>query len=240
MIAAQQQSVSVSPTLTTATTSSSSPSSSPAIAISRAEDDDDGGSVSCAVAATKRTTYQGADVRHHPGVRGSSRHPRSGVTIMAAETSTTSSTSATDSRGSAGPTGNKKNSVVINSKQVCISATSPKSSVTSSVNKHQRGCNRCQKCTSYQPGGQDWRNICTACRCPRNCHDLLIGATCCGTDRIGFDHITGSPNPQSSNSSSENSPGESITSSTQGCRRKALAEVEGYSWIPHVSVMQRL
>lgn len=49
----------------------------------------------------------------------------------------------------------------------------------------KRSCNRCQNCQGFS--SHEWRNTCTSCRCPRSCHDISIGARCCGFHRAGFD-----------------------------------------------------
>ncbi len=142
--------------------------------------------------------------------------------------------------------GNGKGNVVINNKPVMPSSivTSPKSSMVAAASAStpaSRGCNRCQKCSGYQAGGQEWRNVCTSCRCPRNCHDLLIGATCCGADRIGFDQIViigsspGIAAPDDKAKADPANPNSTTGMISRGCRRKDQAESEGYSWIPHVS-----
>ena len=53
------------------------------------------------------------------------------------------------------------------------------------VDEAKRSCNRCQNCQGFS--SHEWRNTCTSCRCPRSCHDISIGARCCGFHRAGFD-----------------------------------------------------
>ena len=61
---------------------------------------------------------------------------------------------------------------------------------------------------------------------------------CCAVDRIGFDPLTIGPLGSLSgvNPGGENNNVVPPTLVTSGCcRARALAEVEGYSWIPTVS-----
>ena len=61
---------------------------------------------------------------------------------------------------------------------------------------------------------------------------------CCAVDRIGFDPLTFGPLGSLSgvNPGGENNNVVPPTLVTSGCcRARALAEVEGYSWIPTVS-----
>ena len=67
--------------------------------------------------------------------------------------------------------------------------------------ENKRSCNRCQNCLGFS--SHEWRNTCTSCRCPRSCHDVSIGARCCGFHRAGFDPSTVTPNqPQSASTAS--------------------------------------
>ena len=81
----------------------------------------------------------------------------------------------------------------------------------------KRGCNRCKDCPGYM--AHDWRNTCTRCKCTRSTH-MLVGSNCCAVDRIGFEPLI--------------SIGGGSNSVSPGCRAKALAEAEGYTWIPMV------
>ena len=61
---------------------------------------------------------------------------------------------------------------------------------------------------------------------------------CCAVDRIGFDPLTFGPlgSLSGGNPGGENNNVVPQTLVTSGCcRARALAEVEGYSWIPTVS-----
>ena len=122
----------------------------------------------------------------------------------------------------------------------------------------RRSCNRCQNCPGFS--SHEWRNTCTTCRCPRSCHDVSIGARCCGFHRAGFDPTTTTVGPpsnvtspcSSSSSSSQHPPtaqpppqtnvsSPSSTSSAAGpqtCSRNAAAESSGYAWIPTVSIIR--
>lgn len=95
--------------------------------------------------------------------------------------------------------------------------------ISSTITCTKRGCNRCQNCSGYTAAAHDWRSTCTGCRCPRSVHDVSIGGTCCGFDRVGFDP------PASSATTTTTS---STTSSPSGCSRRAMAEEMGYAWIP--------
>ena len=137
----------------------------------------------------------------------------------------------------------------------------------------KRSCNRCQNCPGFS--SHEWRNTCTSCRCPRSCHDISIGARCCGFHRAGFDpssaaSSTGQANPLQTtnsvstipvsvsssvsppsmqppppsgsapsieNSNSASPPTTNTTKTNYGgatCSRTAVAEAEGYSWMPPV------
>ena len=61
---------------------------------------------------------------------------------------------------------------------------------TNTLDEAKRSCNRCQNCTGFS--SHEWRNTCTSCRCPRSCHDISIGARCCGFHRAGFDQSSSS------------------------------------------------
>ena len=92
------------------------------------------------------------------------------------------------------------------------------------------GCHRCKECPGYS--AHDWRNTCNNCKCQRSSHNMFRATSdCCAIDRIGFDPITLGP-LGGSNRDNNNAP---ATLATSSCRARALAEIEGYSWIPTVS-----
>ena len=68
----------------------------------------------------------------------------------------------------------------------------------------KRSCNRCQNCHGFS--SHEWRNTCTTCRCPRSCHDISIGARCCGFHRAGLDpNVTGATSNQNTQIQKNNS-----------------------------------
>ena len=76
--------------------------------------------------------------------------------------------------------------------------------------------------SGFSSGSNEWRNTCTNCRCSRMCHDVSIGANCCGIDRIGF---------EISFLANNNDP---VVGKSGGCHRTILAKAEGYAWTPTV------
>ena len=83
--------------------------------------------------------------------------------------------------------------------------------------------------SGFSSGSNEWRNTCTNCRCSRMCHDISIGANCCGIDRIGFEPT------YISNHDNSTDGGPQVNGKVGTCHRTILAEAEGYSWIPPVS-----
>ena len=86
------------------------------------------------------------------------------------------------------------------------------------IDESKRSCNRCQNCQGFS--SHEWRNTCTSCRCPRSCHDISIGARCCGFHRAGLDpasNTTSNQNTQiqKNNSLSTISNSSSTSSSSQ-------------------------
>lgn len=79
----------------------------------------------------------------------------------------------------------------------------------------------------FSSGANEWRNTCTNCRCSRVCHDVTIGAVCCGIDRIGFEPsiLLGLVNGRAKQTNAKNG----------NCYWTSMAEAEGYKWIPPVS-----
>ena len=71
------------------------------------------------------------------------------------------------------------------------------------VDEAKRSCNRCQNCQGFS--SHEWRNTCTSCRCPRSCHDISIGARCCGFHRAGFDPSSTGSSGQSAQLQKNNS-----------------------------------
>jgi len=96
------------------------------------------------------------------------------------------------------------------------------------------GCHQCKECPGYS--AHDWRNTCSNCKCQRSSHNMFrMTSECCAVDRIGFDPLTFGPlgSLSGGNPGGENNNVAPPTLVTSGCcRARALAEVEGYSWIP--------
>ena len=91
--------------------------------------------------------------------------------------------------------------------------------------------------SGFSSGLNEWRNTCTSCRCSRLCHDISIGSTCCGIDRIGFDSNF-ILNNNNNNVEIVNGGGNGVRAGS--CHRTVLAEAEGYSWIPPVILIWHL
>lgn len=105
-----------------------------------------------------------------------------------------------------------------------VSESTTQNEMTGSPESSKKGCHRCKECPGYT--AHDWRNTCSSCKCPRSSHDsMLIGSNCCAGDRIGFDPLI---------SLLGGKQGCDSVVSNGGCKAKALAEAEGYSWIPMV------
>ena len=100
--------------------------------------------------------------------------------------------------------------------------------------QQKRGCHQCKDCSGYT-AANDWRNKCSRCRCPKSSHDLVIGSDCCAVDRIGFE-------PLISINKNKNhlDHGHQAVSSSSKCALRAMAEAQGYTWIPRSIPSSRL
>ena len=115
--------------------------------------------------------------------------------------------------------------------ETIVTATMP-DKLTSQARK---GCHQCKTCLGYT-AANDWRNKCSRCRCPKSSHDLLvIGSDCCAVDRIGFE-------PLISINKNNNNFLDAASSGIGGskCASRAVAEAEGYTWIPRSIPLSRL
>ena len=97
-----------------------------------------------------------------------------------------------------------------NSASTIKGSTASTASITT-ADEAKRSCNRCQNCPGFS--SHEWRNTCTSCRCPRSCHDISIGARCCGFHRAGFDQTSQQLQPLQTANSGSTMPVSSITSS---------------------------
>ena len=80
---------------------------------------------------------------------------------------------------------NSSTSTIVGSSNASTMKGLSNTSGVPNVDETRRSCNRCQNCSGFS--SHEWRNTCTSCRCPRSCHDVSIGARCCGFHRAGFD-----------------------------------------------------
>lgn len=80
---------------------------------------------------------------------------------------------------------NSSTSTIVGSSNASTTKGLSNTSGVPTADETRRSCNRCQNCSGFS--SHEWRNTCTSCRCPRSCHDVSIGARCCGFHRAGFD-----------------------------------------------------
>ena len=155
---------------------------------------------------------------------------------------------------------NSSTSTIVGSSNVSTMKGLSNTSGVPNVDETRRSCNRCQNCSGFS--SHEWRNTCTSCRCPRSCHDVSIGARCCGFHRAGFDptstlssgqtaipvstssslNQTIQPPPSLGNAPAIENGNPSLTinnpaktnPNSLSCNRTLTAEAAGYSWMPQV------